>query len=444
MSTPTILCVDDERNILLTLRTQLSRYFPDYRIEIAETAAEALELVDERQAEGSEVHLVIADQIMPGMNGDELLVELHARYPQILTVMLTGQASAADVGNAVNRGNLYRFLAKPWSEADLSLTVSEALRQYQQRQQLAQQQRGLEQSNQELKSFNADLEQQVQERTQQLRLFVEHTPAALAILDRDMHYILTSHRWKEDYSLGDQEIIGRSHYEVIPDIPERWREINQRCLAGAVERAEEDCFVREDGSVVWNQWEICPWYNADSEIGGIIIVAQVITERKQTELALQESEEQNRAILSAIPDIMTVVSADGKYLSCSPNQFSGELLPLGDVALGGMHVSELLPQEAASQCLAAVQAALQTGEPQRYEQQIQFGDRIQYEEARIVPYQSDRVLCMVRNITEAKQDEIRRRQVEADLATVEAAQRSVLENIPGSPRFPVGATRCSV
>ena len=159
MSNATILCVDDEHNVLLTLRTQLLRHFPGYMIEIAESGAEALALVESLVAEGVEVPLVIADHIMPGMKGDELLIELHARYPQMLKVMLTGQARAEDVGNVVNQGNLYRFIAKPWSEVDLQLTVTEALRRYQQDQQIAQQQLALEQANQALAALNATLEQ---------------------------------------------------------------------------------------------------------------------------------------------------------------------------------------------------------------------------------------------------------------------------------------------
>ncbi|MGI0489129.1 PAS domain S-box protein [Pantanalinema rosaneae CENA516] len=304
MSNPTILCVDDERNVLLTLRTQLFRQFPHYTIEIAESAAEALELVDELIAAGVEIPLVIADQIMPGMKGDEFLIELHVRYPQILTVMLTGQARAEDVGNVVNRGNLYRFIAKPWDETDLTLTVTEAVRSYQQQQQLMQQQLALAQANQELERLNAKLEQQIQERTrkldqseQQLRLFIEHTPAAIAMLDRQMCYLLTSRRWQEDYHLGDRDMIGRSHYDLFPDIPDRWKDSYQRALAGIVVRCEEEQCVRTDGSVIWIQWEVHPWYTTTNEIGGIILFTQVITERKRLELALQASQAQLTEIL---------------------------------------------------------------------------------------------------------------------------------------------------
>jgi signal transduction histidine kinase len=155
---PTIICVDDERNILLMLRNQLMHFFSDCKIEIAESGDEALEVVEEILSNGGDVALVIADQIMPKMKGDEFLIELHNRHPEILKVMLTGQANVEDIGNAVNRGNLYRFISKPWNETDLRLTVVEALRRYEQEKQLAKHQLALEQTNLELIELNANLE----------------------------------------------------------------------------------------------------------------------------------------------------------------------------------------------------------------------------------------------------------------------------------------------
>lgn len=65
-------------------------------------------------------------------------------------------------------------------------------------------------------------------------LFIEYTPEAIAIFDREMRYMLMSRRWREDYGLSDENIIRRCHYEVFPEISERWREIHQRCLKGAI------------------------------------------------------------------------------------------------------------------------------------------------------------------------------------------------------------------
>ncbi|MCC5639695.1 PAS domain S-box protein [Nostoc sp. CHAB 5844] len=126
--------------------------------------------------------------------------------------------------------------------------------------------------------------------SEQIGLFIEYAPAAIAILDHQMCYLLASRRWRENYGLSNESLIGRSHYEIFPEVSQQWREIHQRCLAGAIEKCEEDAFPRADGTIDWVKWEIHPWYNHSGEIGGIIIFSEVITHRKQAEIALANSE----------------------------------------------------------------------------------------------------------------------------------------------------------
>ncbi len=165
-----ILCVDDERLILDSFTEQLKRNLGDeYEIEAAESGEEALEIIEELQDEGFEIALIISDHIMPRMNGDELLIKIHTQYPKTLKIMLTGQADAQAVGNVVNEANLYRYVAKPWDETDLILTIKEALWRYTQEQRLAEQNEVLKQLNVELEQLNTSLEQKVIERTIELQ-----------------------------------------------------------------------------------------------------------------------------------------------------------------------------------------------------------------------------------------------------------------------------------
>lgn len=159
---PIILCVDDEIMVLKSLEKELRHNLGnDYLIETAESADEAIEVFSELIEDDYDVPLVISDYIMPGIKGDELLQNIYKISPNTLTVMLTGQASIEGISNAVNNANLYRYIAKPWVQHDLLLTISKAIKSYFQ-------DRKLEEQNKLLVDLNESLEQKVQERTQEI------------------------------------------------------------------------------------------------------------------------------------------------------------------------------------------------------------------------------------------------------------------------------------
>src|ERR1700747_438624 len=105
----------------------------------------------------------------------------------------------------------------------------------------------------------------LQAREELLRVFVKNVPAAVAMLDRDMRYLQVSDRWCSDNSVEASELLGRSHYEIFPDMPERWKEVHRRALQGETLRSDEDRWDGKDGPH-WAAWEVRPWKTAEGAV----------------------------------------------------------------------------------------------------------------------------------------------------------------------------------
>ena len=163
MSKPVILCVDDENIITDALKDQLQRKFgAEFDIETSDSGADALEFYSELIEENIDVPVIIADYIMPGIKGDELLRETYKISNETLNILLTGQANLEGVTNVINFANLYRYISKPWDQEDLEMTVKEAIKSFYSK-------REIKEKNIELAELNVGLEKKVEERTTQLR-----------------------------------------------------------------------------------------------------------------------------------------------------------------------------------------------------------------------------------------------------------------------------------
>ncbi|HEY1169801.1 MAG TPA: response regulator [Verrucomicrobiae bacterium] len=130
-------------------------------------------------------------------------------------------------------------------------------------------------------------EEKLADEKARLFAFIEHAPAAVAMFDREMRYIAASRRWFVDYGLSGQSILGRSHYEVFPNVGENWKDIHRHCLAGAIERKDDDVW-RPPG---WDhdqhlRWEVRPWFDGAGKIGGVMMFTQDITADRMREQEL--------------------------------------------------------------------------------------------------------------------------------------------------------------
>lgn len=165
-------------------------------------------------------------------------------------------------------------------------------------------------------------EADIAERQAQLALFVEHAPAAIAMFDCEMRYLAVSRRFAIDLRLGpDAQLIGKSHYEVFPEVPQRWRDIHARVLAGEELSDEEDQFTRQDGRTEWTGWSMAPWRRGDGRIGGAVLFVEVRTEQVEARRALAVSEARFRATFENAAVGVALVSTDGLILRAN-NSFA--------------------------------------------------------------------------------------------------------------------------
>ncbi len=120
------------------------------------------------------------------------------------------------------------------------------------------------------------------------KTFIKKLPAAIAIFDAEMRYIIMSDKFIEETNTPTQNVIGKKLYDVVPDIPKKWRVVHQKGLNGEHLSREEDGFKRKDGTLEWWRWEVLPWYKSEGGIGGIILFVEDITKRKMMEKKMKE------------------------------------------------------------------------------------------------------------------------------------------------------------
>lgn len=150
-----------------------------------------------------------------------------------------------------------------------------------------------------LQRYKTQLELQLSERKirtseQALRNMVRNAPIAVAMFDLDMNYMMVSKTWLVHERKTEEEIIGKNHYKVVPELPDYWKKVHQKCLKGESGESENERLIREDGSLEILRWKMNPWYTSEGAVGGAVLFIEDVTEKETTQSALKR----NQALLA--------------------------------------------------------------------------------------------------------------------------------------------------
>ncbi len=151
-----------------------------------------------------------------------------------------------------------------------------------------------------------------------MRYITEHNRITVAVFDKELKYMYVSQRYLDKFKLNGTDVIGRHHYEVFPNLPQRLRDVHTRALSGEVLRADEDFYVQDNGAVDWTCWECRPWYESDGCVGGIVIYTEFINERRELQQAILNEKEQFRTTLLSVGDGVIATDDQGRVTVINP------------------------------------------------------------------------------------------------------------------------------
>ncbi|MBN2268623.1 MAG: HD domain-containing phosphohydrolase [Acholeplasmataceae bacterium] len=146
-----------------------------------------------------------------------------------------------------------------------------------------------------------DMKNNIQYVRDLMAYIVENANAAVAVHDLNLNYIYVSKKYCEAYQVEYENIIGKHHYEVFPDLPQKWRDVHQRVLKGEIISDDRDPYQRMDGHTDYTRWECRPWYEQDGKIGGLIVYTEVINDQIERELELEKSKQTLQDIMDSLP-----------------------------------------------------------------------------------------------------------------------------------------------
>ncbi len=283
-------------------------------LQIFADGAPLLDLFRDEFEKGKRIPLCILDMRMDSLSGIETAQAVRAIDPDVFIILIT---SYEDISHEELMKNLKKdvyFMKKPVQIRELLALVSSLIISWN--------------SQQELRLAYREMDHI----RGLLQIFIENTPAAVAMLDSRMHYIAHSRRWVSDLGIKKKDLRGCFHYDVLRDIPDHWKEEHLRCLCGETVKNADEEYPHTDGSMDYVNRELYPLKDAKGDICGMIIFIEFITEKKQAEKAREEAEEKLRereiylkAIMSAAQTSLMIIEPES-YRITDANPYSLQLL----------------------------------------------------------------------------------------------------------------------
>ncbi len=245
-----ILCVDDEKNVLKALE----RLFldSDYEIITACSGDEGFEILKST----GPIQIVISDYRMPRMNGVEFLKEVCMHWPDTVRIVLSGYADTAAIVEAVNEGQIYKFIPKPWNDDEMKVTITNAVERYFLHRKNALLTEQLKTTNQELQTINANLESLVEKRTSELifqnavlqksQNILDALPIAVIGIDPDGLMVLCNKNGIELFGKDGKNIVGMERTSLLSENLNNFidKVIQNKTLSEKIAIGNEDLVIK--------------------------------------------------------------------------------------------------------------------------------------------------------------------------------------------------------
>ena len=315
---PVILCVDDELIILSSLSQQLMRkYGQEFSIQAVDTAELALDIVKKCNEDNTDLPVVICDRLMPLMNGDDLLIQIHKSNPDTRKILLTGQASTSSISNAINNANLYRYISKPWSNEELLSSIDEAL--------------GAFYNDRFLEEKALELEKSLLFEEIKYKNLVEHMSGAIYIMtaDSNRQFLFHSpqiskitHYSKDEFTY--ELWLSRIYPEDINKVLSKFESVSFYSKSFLIEYR----FFRKDNELIWLEEDITSIYK-DRQPFLFQGIRNDITNRKRAEdklkLYAEEIEKVNQKLLKAFDQAEQANKSKSEFLANITHEFNTPL-----------------------------------------------------------------------------------------------------------------------